>query len=81
MRLVEVPRPVTCVTLGWPLAGDDFDIIQQEIVMMQELNHANIVQYFGSYLRKDKVAPLLLCITLCGKLFFLQIWSESLFFF
>ena len=31
--------------------GDDFDIIQQEIVLMQDCKHNNIVQYLGSYLR------------------------------
>ena len=31
--------------------GDDFGIIQQEIIMMSECHHQNIVAYFGSYLR------------------------------
>ena len=31
--------------------GDDFSIIQQEIIMMKDCKHANIVAYFGSYLR------------------------------
>ena len=31
--------------------GDDFAIIQQEIMMMKDCKHANIVAYFGSYLR------------------------------
>jgi [mitogen-activated protein kinase] kinase 5 len=33
--------------------GDDFGIIQQEIIMMSECHHPNIVAYYGSYLRKD----------------------------
>ena len=33
------------------LTGDDFAIIQQEIVMMKDCKHPNIVAYFGSYLR------------------------------
>lgn len=35
--------------------GDDFAVIQQEIVMMKDCKHANIVAYFGSYLRRDKL--------------------------
>ncbi|XP_078000987.1 mitogen-activated protein kinase kinase kinase kinase 3-like isoform X2 [Glandiceps talaboti] len=35
--------------------GDDFSIIQQEILMMKECKHANIVAYFGSYLRREKL--------------------------
>jgi mitogen-activated protein kinase kinase kinase kinase 3 len=31
--------------------GDDFAIIQQEIIMMKDCKHSNIVAYFGSYLR------------------------------
>jgi serine/threonine protein kinase len=31
--------------------GDDFAIIQQEIGVLQECSHANIVAYFGSYLK------------------------------
>lgn len=30
--------------------GDDFSIIQQEIFMVKECKHHNIVAYFGSYL-------------------------------
>jgi len=32
-------------------SGDDFQIIQQEIQMMRECQHLNIVAYYGSYLR------------------------------
>lgn len=32
------------------LPGDDFSIIQQEIFMVKECMHHNIVAYFGSYL-------------------------------
>ncbi|CAK8675014.1 mitogen-activated protein kinase kinase kinase kinase 5-like isoform X2 [Clavelina lepadiformis] len=35
--------------------GDDFSIIQQEIIMMKDCKHENIVAYFGSYLRRDKL--------------------------
>ncbi|XP_064603427.1 mitogen-activated protein kinase kinase kinase kinase 5-like isoform X2 [Liolophura sinensis] len=35
--------------------GDDFAVIQQEIVMMRECRNHNIVAYFGSYLRRDKL--------------------------
>uniref|UniRef100_A0A8C4WYS5 Mitogen-activated protein kinase kinase kinase kinase n=1 Tax=Eptatretus burgeri TaxID=7764 RepID=A0A8C4WYS5_EPTBU len=43
--------------------GDDFAIIQQEIIMMKECLHHNIVAYFGSYLRRDK---LWICMEYCG---------------
>ncbi|BFZ12358.1 hypothetical protein BsWGS_15397 [Bradybaena similaris] len=35
--------------------GDDFAVIQQEIIMMKDCKHANIVAYYGSYLRRDKL--------------------------
>ena len=43
--------------------GDDFGIIQQEILMMKDCRHPNIVAYFGSYLRRDK---LWICMEFCG---------------
>ncbi|XP_037080659.1 LOW QUALITY PROTEIN: mitogen-activated protein kinase kinase kinase kinase 5-like, partial [Pollicipes pollicipes] len=43
--------------------GDDFSIIQQEILMMKDCRHTNIVAYFGSYLRRDK---LWICMEYCG---------------
>jgi len=43
--------------------GDDFGIIQQEILMMKDCLHPNIVAYFGSYLRRDK---LWICMEYCG---------------
>lgn len=35
--------------------GDDFSIIQQEILVMKDCKHPNIVRYFGSYLRREKL--------------------------
>ncbi|XP_076463603.1 mitogen-activated protein kinase kinase kinase kinase 5-like isoform X2 [Babylonia areolata] len=35
--------------------GDDFAIIQQEILMMKDCRHENIVRYFDSYLRREKL--------------------------
>ena len=35
---------------------DDFDVIQQEIIIMQDCHHINIVKYHGSYLRKVRVS-------------------------
>lgn len=43
--------------------GDDFAIIQQEILMMKGCRHPNIVAYFGSYLRREK---LWICMEYCG---------------
>lgn len=43
--------------------GDDFTIIQQEILMMKDCQHPNIVAYYGSYLRRDK---LWICMEYCG---------------
>ncbi|XP_052273224.1 mitogen-activated protein kinase kinase kinase kinase 5-like isoform X3 [Dreissena polymorpha] len=43
--------------------GDDFAVIQQEIIMMKDCKHSNIVAYFGSYLRRDK---LWICMEYCG---------------
>ncbi len=49
-------------TLSW-MAGDDFTIIQQEILLMKDCQHANIVAYYDSYLRRDK---LWICMEFCG---------------
>jgi serine/threonine protein kinase len=43
--------------------GDDFGVIQQEILMMKDCRHPNIVAYFGSYLRRDR---LWICMEYCG---------------
>lgn len=47
----------------WFFAGDDFAIIQQEILMMKDCRHPNIIAYYGSYLRRDK---LWICMEYCG---------------
>ncbi|CAG9761684.1 unnamed protein product [Ceutorhynchus assimilis] len=44
-------------------AGDDFGIIEQEILMMKDCRHPNIIAYYGSYLRRDK---LWICMEYCG---------------
>ncbi|KAB5549072.1 hypothetical protein PHYPO_G00063060 [Pangasianodon hypophthalmus] len=44
-------------------AGDDISSIQQEITMMKDCMHKNIVAYFGSYLRNNK---LWICMEFCG---------------
>ncbi|CAL8080180.1 unnamed protein product [Orchesella dallaii] len=43
--------------------GDDFSVIQQEILMMKDCRHPNIVAYYGSYLRRDR---LWICMEYCG---------------
>ncbi|XP_067627106.1 mitogen-activated protein kinase kinase kinase kinase 5 isoform X6 [Eurosta solidaginis] len=42
---------------------DDIQIIQQEIIMMRDCRHKNIITYYGSYLRRDK---LWICMEYCG---------------
>ncbi|XP_023667916.1 mitogen-activated protein kinase kinase kinase kinase 5 [Paramormyrops kingsleyae] len=42
---------------------DDFSVIQQEIVMVKSCMHRNIVAYFGSYIRANK---LWICMEYCG---------------
>ncbi|KAG5284807.1 hypothetical protein AALO_G00030700 [Alosa alosa] len=43
--------------------GEDLSSIQQEITMMKECTHKNIVAYFGSYHRNNK---LWICMEFCG---------------
>ncbi|EDW09663.1 mitogen-activated protein kinase kinase kinase kinase 5 isoform X5 [Drosophila mojavensis] len=43
--------------------SDDIQIIQQEIFMMRDCRHPNIIAYYGSYLRRDK---LWICMEYCG---------------
>jgi serine/threonine protein kinase len=43
--------------------GDDFSIVQQEIYMLRDCKHPNIIAYFGSYLRRDK---LWIAMEFCG---------------
>ncbi|GLD52811.1 mitogen-activated protein kinase kinase kinase kinase 5-like isoform X2 [Lates japonicus] len=42
---------------------DDFSIIQQEIVIVKSCKHPNIVAYYGSYIRANK---LWICMEFCG---------------
>ncbi|TMS07626.1 Mitogen-activated protein kinase kinase kinase kinase 2 [Larimichthys crocea] len=42
---------------------DDFSIIQQEIVIVKSCKHPNIVAYYGSYIRSNK---LWICMEFCG---------------
>ncbi|XP_076137959.1 mitogen-activated protein kinase kinase kinase kinase 5 [Alosa pseudoharengus] len=42
---------------------DDFSVIQQEIVMVKTCKHHNIVAYYGSYIRANK---LWICMEYCG---------------
>ncbi|XP_056329027.1 LOW QUALITY PROTEIN: mitogen-activated protein kinase kinase kinase kinase 5 [Danio aesculapii] len=42
---------------------DDFSVIQQEIVMVKSCTHRNIVAYYGSYIRMNK---LWICMEYCG---------------
>ena len=58
--------------------GDDFGIIQQEILMMKDCRHPNIVAYFGSYLRRDK---LWICMEYCGGSSLQDIYHSKFFFF
>jgi serine/threonine protein kinase len=57
------------------LVGDDFSIIQQEILMMKDCQHPNIVAYYGSYLRRDK---LWICMEFCGGGSLQDIYHSSL---
>uniref|UniRef100_A0A8P4KFU8 Mitogen-activated protein kinase kinase kinase kinase n=1 Tax=Dicentrarchus labrax TaxID=13489 RepID=A0A8P4KFU8_DICLA len=43
--------------------GEDFAVVQQEILMMKDCKHSNIVAYYSSYLRRDK---LWICMEFCG---------------
>nr|XP_046234027.1 mitogen-activated protein kinase kinase kinase kinase 3-like [Scatophagus argus] len=43
--------------------GEDFVVVQQEILMMKDCKHSNIVAYYGSYLRREK---LWICMEFCG---------------
>ncbi|MFH4973788.1 hypothetical protein AB6A40_000497 [Gnathostoma spinigerum] len=36
-------------------AGDNFAVIQQEILMIKDCRHPNIIAYHGSYLRRDRL--------------------------
>lgn len=43
--------------------GDDFSVVQQEIYMLRDCKHPNIIAYHGSYLRRDK---LWIAMEFCG---------------
>ncbi|KAI1720771.1 protein kinase domain-containing protein [Ditylenchus destructor] len=36
-------------------AGDNFTAIQQEILVLKDCRHPNIISYYGSYLRRDRL--------------------------
>lgn len=42
---------------------EDFDVVKQEIILMKDSKHDNIVRYYGSYIRKDK---LWICMEFCS---------------
>lgn len=42
---------------------DDLELIEREILMMRDCVHPNIVAFFGSYIRRDK---LWICMEYCG---------------
>ncbi|NXE39285.1 M4K3 kinase, partial [Ptilorrhoa leucosticta] len=66
-KVGAAPRPgrgVACAPLSAARhPGEDFAVVQQEIIMMKDCKHPNIVAYFGSYLRRDK---LWICMEFCG---------------
>uniref|UniRef100_A0ACB8G8E5 Mitogen-activated protein kinase kinase kinase kinase 2 n=1 Tax=Sphaerodactylus townsendi TaxID=933632 RepID=A0ACB8G8E5_9SAUR len=45
------------------IIGDDIGSIQQEITTLRDCRHPNVVTYFGSYLRNDR---LWICMEYCG---------------
>uniref|UniRef100_A0AAY4A1D4 Non-specific serine/threonine protein kinase n=1 Tax=Denticeps clupeoides TaxID=299321 RepID=A0AAY4A1D4_9TELE len=51
------------VWFGFFLSGEDLSSIEQEITMMKECKHQNIVGYFGSYHWNNK---LWICMEFCG---------------
>ena len=50
MYYYDIKIPINLLNALSLLTGDDFSIIQQEIFMVKECMHHNIVAYFGSYL-------------------------------
>lgn len=36
-------------------AGDNFSAIQQEILVLMDCKHSNIISYYGSYLKRDRL--------------------------
>ena len=48
---IKVEYELTLFCFVFWCVGDDFDLIQQEIAMMQHCQHANIVNFVGSFLR------------------------------
>uniref|UniRef100_A0A8C6ERE5 Mitogen-activated protein kinase kinase kinase kinase 2 n=1 Tax=Marmota marmota marmota TaxID=9994 RepID=A0A8C6ERE5_MARMA len=44
-------------------SGDDISSLQQEITILRECRHPNVVAYIGSYLRNDR---LWICMEFCG---------------
>uniref|UniRef100_A0A8C7Z1I0 Mitogen-activated protein kinase kinase kinase kinase 5 n=1 Tax=Oryzias sinensis TaxID=183150 RepID=A0A8C7Z1I0_9TELE len=65
-RLLQQDSQIKIIFLGSkvrPSVWDDFSIIEQEIFMVKECKHHNIVAYFGSYLSRDK---LWICMEYCS---------------
>uniref|UniRef100_A0A6I8P7A3 Mitogen-activated protein kinase kinase kinase kinase n=1 Tax=Ornithorhynchus anatinus TaxID=9258 RepID=A0A6I8P7A3_ORNAN len=56
-------NPIRLFMLSFCFSGDDFSLIQQEIFMVKECKHCNIVSYSGSYLSREK---LWICMEYCG---------------
>ncbi|KYO35572.1 mitogen-activated protein kinase kinase kinase kinase 3 [Alligator mississippiensis] len=55
--------------------GDDTSSIEQEVTALRECGHPNVVAYFGSYLRNDR---LWICMEYCGGGSLQEIYHGSL---
>lgn len=51
MDILNFILPIKYSTCLFFILGEDFAVVQQEIIMMKDCKHPNIVAYFGSYLR------------------------------
>ena len=51
LNLLSVLVSKICAVFYVCVTGEDFNIIQQEIAILSDCKHSNIVGYLGSYLR------------------------------
>ena len=45
------------------LKGEEFDDVQNEIAMLEQCHHGNIVSYFGSFIKNK---TMWICMEFCG---------------
>ena len=63
-KIVDYPHERAAIkVIKLDFEKEDFEVVKHEIIVMKDCRHDNIVRYYGSYIRKDK---LWICMEFCS---------------